>query len=95
MPFTCTIKVIPGSKKQKAVLDKTGRLKLYLKSQAQEGKANKELISYISAMVKIPQRDIVIFAGEHARTKIIKITTDITFEKLLTCFDIVIQSTLI
>ena len=32
MTLTCTVKVVPKSGKQKAILDKTGRLKIYLKS---------------------------------------------------------------
>ena len=59
MTLTCTIKVVPRSGKQKAVLDKTGRLKIYLKSPPEDGKANKELISYMSGMLKVPQNDIV------------------------------------
>ena len=59
MTLTCTIKVVPRSGKQKAVLDKTGRLKIYLKSPPEDGKANKELISYMSSMLKVPQNDIV------------------------------------
>ena len=95
MTLTCTIKVVPRSGKQKAVLDKTGRLKIYLKSPPEDGKANKELISYMSSMLKVPQNDIVIFVGEHGRTKMLKINKDITFEQLLAFFDIVQQTTLI
>ena len=95
MTLTCTIKVFPKSGKQKAVLDKTGRLKIYLKSVAEDGKANKELISYMSSMLKIPQQDIVIFVGEHGRTKMLKIYKDITFEQLLDFLDITQQTTLI
>ena len=95
MTLTCTVKVVPKSGKQKAILDKTGRLKIYLKSVAEDGKANKELISYFSRILKIPQQDIVIFVGEHGRTKMLKIYKDISFEQLLSSFDIAQQTTLI
>ena len=95
MTLTCTIKVVPKSGRQKAVLDKTGRLKIYLKSIAEDGKANKELISYLSSTLNIPQQDILIFVGEHGRTKILKIYKDISFEQLLSFFDIAQQTTLI
>ena len=95
MTRTCTVKVVPKSGKQKAILDKTGRLKIYLKSVAEDGKANKELISYFSRILKIPQQDIVIFVGEHGRTKMLKIYKDISFEQLLSSFDIAQQTTLI
>ena len=94
MTLTCTIKVVPKSGKQKAVLDKTGRLKIYLKSPPEDGKANKELVSYLSRVLKIPQRDIVIFVGEHGRTKMLKIHKEITFEQLLGFLDIVQQTKL-
>ena len=95
MAIICTIKVVPGSGLQKAILDKSGRLKIYLKNQPESGRANKELIEYVSDMLSIPQRAIEIVAGETSRTKMVRIDADITFEKLLALFGIDTQTTLV
>lgn len=65
------------------MLDKSGMLKCYLKSPAQKGLANKELIKNLADVLKVPQAAIAILAGDTARTKKIKIEKEITFLQLL------------
>lgn len=95
MPLILTLRVAPASGKQKAMLDKNGRLKIYLKSQAERGQANKELMRYLSCKLKISTNDITIIAGETARIKLIKINKDITQQELMTALEIEVQMKLL
>ncbi len=83
MPLIITIKVVPNSGKNMWVLDKNGILKCYVKSAAQKGKANKELMSFLSKSLKVPRNDIEIVAGATARIKRIKLSIEITFADVL------------
>jgi len=67
------IKVIPNAKKQK-ILEEGGRLKVYLTSQPEKGKANKELITLLSKYYNLRKEQIAIIKGEYSREKVIKIT---------------------
>ena len=91
MPLTCTVRVVPGSGMQKVVLDKTGILKIYLKSQPEAGRANKELVQFLSKKLGLPQLAFSLIAGEIGRKKIIKIDTDMTFVQVCAVFDIDVQ----
>ena len=82
MALIIYIKVIPGSGKQRWALDKSGQMKCYLKSQPEKGLANKELLSFLSKTLRIPQSDIMIVAGDTARKKKIKIETELSQEKI-------------
>lgn len=68
-----TIKVVPKSREPKIILDKTGTLKLYVKSPPEDGKANKELIKLLAEKLKTTQRDITIVSGLTSRTKVLDI----------------------
>jgi len=78
-----TIKVFPKSGKQCIVRDKSGVLKVYLKSPAEGGKANAELIKFFSKSLKLPQHDISIVQGETSRNKQIKIESRLDLTALL------------
>lgn len=83
MAFFVDITVVPGSGKQRCILDKTGKIKCYLKSPPEKGKANGELIKLFSKRLKIPQNSIEIVLGATSRKKRLKIDFDIDFEKLV------------
>jgi len=83
MPFIFEVKVFPGSRKKGWIIDKTGRLKCYIKSPAENGKANEELIKSLSHALSIPQDLISIAGGLQSNKKRIQINTDMTFNKLL------------
>lgn len=83
MALVLDIKVVPSSGKQKAVLDKSGKLKIFLKSQPEGGKANSELIRFLSKELSLTQADVIILLGATSRNKRVKIESQITFEQLL------------
>lgn len=89
--FTCIIKVIPSSGRTATAINKNGTLKCYLKSPPEDGKANKELIQYLAKALKIPQTAVTIVSGATSRTKLIRITTDHTYEQLLDALEIPAQ----
>jgi uncharacterized protein len=77
------IKIVPSSGRQQIVLDKSGLLKCFLKSAAENGKANAELIKFLAKKLKIIQDDVSILVGKKVRRKRIKINQDISFDGLL------------
>ncbi len=86
MAVSLTIKVVPQSGKLKLITDKNGTIKCYLKSPPEDGKANKELITFLAKGLKLPTEKISIIQGATSRTKTIKIITDhdkISIYKLL------------
>jgi len=83
MAFIFEVKVFPGSGKKGWFVDKTGNLKCYLKSPAEQGKANEELIKSLSKALGIPQDMISIAAGVQSRKKRIKIDIEMTYNALL------------
>lgn len=82
MSLIIDIKVVPRSGKSLCILDKTGELKCYLKSEPERGKANEELIMMIARALKINRHDVRIVAGASSRRKRIQIETDRTKEQL-------------
>jgi uncharacterized protein (TIGR00251 family) len=83
MAFIFEVKVFPGSGKKGWVIDKSGNLKCYLKSPAEQGRANEELIKSLSKALGISQGMISIVSGIQARKKRIKIDAELTFHKLV------------
>lgn len=93
--LTVTVKVVPSSGKNQWVLDKSGTIKCYLKSPAERGLANQELIRLFAKALGTTQNDVEIMAGATVRTKRIKIGSDITFEQLLAKLGIERQQSLL
>ncbi len=83
MALRLEIKVIPSSGKIGFVLDKEQRLRCYLKSAAQDGQANYELIKFIAKTCHVTQRDVDIVLGFTSRNKVLLITTDLNYESFL------------
>ncbi len=83
MALRLEIKVVPASGKLGFAIDKQQRLKCYLKAQAEEGKANYELIKFVAKVCNVTQRDVDIVSGLISRNKILLITTNITYEQFL------------
>lgn len=86
--------VVPASGKLGLFWDKSGRIKCNLKAVAEKGKANKELIQFISKLIKVPQQEIVIISGETDRKKRIKIDREITMDQFLALCGLAVQKTL-
>jgi len=94
MPFVFEVKVVPRSGKNKWMLDKSGKLKCYLKNPPEKGLANKELVKLIAKALSIPQQDIKIIFGQTSKNKRIKVSVEITFDQLLSFLKIEKQQSL-
>ena len=67
-----TIKVIPNSTKSR-IINENEKIKVYVKSQPTDGKANKEAIKLIAEFFKVRKKDIKIIQGAKSREKLIEI----------------------
>jgi uncharacterized protein len=83
MPFVFDVKVTPNAYKKGWSIDKSGNLRCHIKSPAEDGKANAELIKSLSKSLDIPQDMVAIVGGERSRQKRIKIELEMTFEMLI------------
>lgn len=73
MSVLLEIKAAPQSGRQQLVRDKSGMIKCFLKSPPEDGKANDELIKFLSKLLSIPQENIKILQGATSRKKVVKI----------------------
>ena len=78
MACILSIKVIPSSGRQACILESTGTIKCYLKSPAEDGKANRELIKLFANMLKIEQRAVIILTGLTSPKKKLKINAPLS-----------------
>lgn len=83
MALIVDVKVTPNSSKKGWSIDKMGGLKCYVKSPAEQGKANDELIKSLSKALGIPQDMVSITAGKHSTKKRIRIDVEMTYNHLL------------
>ncbi len=83
MALRLEIKVVPASGKIGFVFDKQQKLKCFLKSAAQEGQANYELIKFVAKSCGVTQKDVDIVMGLICRNKVLLIKTDLTYEQFL------------
>ena len=67
------VKIHPNSKENKIIKFNDNILELKIKAPAIEGKANKELIKYLSEIFNIKKSSINIKNGEHSKIKLINI----------------------
>ncbi len=73
-PSYLRIKVLPKSVKNEVIEimdDET--IKIRIKAVPEKGKANKELISFISRELEIPKEKFDIISGKHDQLKLVKI----------------------
>jgi|WetSurSiteA1Bulk_404760.scaffolds.fasta_scaffold654629_1 uncharacterized protein len=66
------LKVIPGAKKNLFKVE-AGRNKVYLTAPAQEGRANKCLIEFLSEHFAVKKSAVNIIQGMKSRNKVVKI----------------------
>jgi uncharacterized protein (TIGR00251 family) len=76
------VTVTPSSGRQKIFLDAQGRLKCYLKSPPEKGKANNELIAFFAKQLRLPRVAIELVAGATSRKKIISIEGVVSRDEL-------------
>jgi len=91
MALVFDVKVVPSSGSFGFFRDKNGELKCHLKSAPEKGQANRELLKGLAKILKIPQNDIEIIAGEIIRKKKIKIHAALTLEQLCASLNVSVQ----
>jgi hypothetical protein len=69
------VKVTPNAKRQEIKLE-SGTLKVKVLSRAERGKANQELIEYLSKILGVRKADIKILRGERDTRKVISLPLD-------------------
>jgi uncharacterized protein (TIGR00251 family) len=67
------IKAVPGASKTEFAGVKDGRLRIRLAAVAEDGKANAEMINFLSKTLDCPKRDLRILVGEKSRIKSVAI----------------------
>ena len=70
------IRVKPGSKKDEIVREADGSLKVKIKAQPVEGKANKYLLEYLSDVLNLSKSKIVLLKGETNSFKTLEIEAE-------------------
>lgn len=70
------IKVKPGSKTDEIVREDDGSLKMKIRAQPIEGKANKYLIEYLSKVLGLPKSKITLLKGETNSFKTLEIDAE-------------------
>jgi len=70
------IKVKPNSKTDEIIREEDGSLKVKIRAQPVEGKANKYLIAYLSKVLKLPKSGIALLKGESNSFKTLEIDGD-------------------
>lgn len=88
------MKVVPSSGKSALVLDKSGRLKAFLKSPPEDGKANKELCKLLAQSLGCTQSAVTIIAGATSRNKKILLEIPLSFDEMLSKLGLAIQTKL-
>jgi uncharacterized protein (TIGR00251 family) len=92
MSLLVTLKVIPSSGRSGFTLDASGKLKVYLKSPPEDGKANKELIQLLAKALGCTQDLITIVSGATSRTKKIKIDVPLTYDDVISRLGFALQT---
>lgn len=95
MEIIITVTVKPSSKKQDIMLDRSGIIVCFLKSAPENGKANRELISFLSKKLSITQSDIAITQGLIHRKKQLKIKGIASINKVFEQLGLALQQTVI
>jgi uncharacterized protein (TIGR00251 family) len=65
------ITAVPGASKTEFAGVKDGRLRVRIAAAPEDGKANAELINFLSKSLNCPKRNLQILAGEKSRMKTI------------------------
>lgn len=72
-----TVKIQPNAKKSEIVGYEGDALKIRIKAPPVEGKANEELIRFLSKKWKVPKSEIRIMHGQHSKTKMIDVPASV------------------
>lgn len=74
--ITLHLQIKAGSKKNELLTSANGTTLVKIKAPATEGKANKELIAFLSETFKIPKSKIEITKGEKSPFKTVEIAVE-------------------
>ena len=67
------IKAVPGASKTEFAGVKDGRLRIRLAAAPEDGKANAELLSFLSRALGCPKRDLRLVSGEKSKVKVVAV----------------------
>ena len=95
MGLILEIKVTPRSGRATFTLDATGKLKAFLKSPPEDGKANRELIQMLAQALSCPQAALIIVSGATSRNKKIKIDLPLTRDDVINKLGFAVQTNLL
>jgi len=70
------IKVKPNSKTDEIIREADGSLKVKIRAQPMEGKANKYLVAYLSKVLGLPKSSIGLLKGESNSFKTLEINAE-------------------
>jgi uncharacterized protein len=65
------IKAVPGASKTELAGIKDGRLRIRIAAAPEDGKANAEMLGFLSKALGCPKRDLLLLSGEKSRLKTI------------------------
>jgi len=69
-----SVRVVPNKSESRIVdISDDGTLRIEVKSQPIEGKANKELIKFLAKLLGVNKNQVIIMRGANSRNKLIKI----------------------
>jgi uncharacterized protein (TIGR00251 family) len=70
------IKAVPGASKTELAGIKDGRLRIRLAAAPEDGKANAELLNFLSKALDCPKRDLRLVSGEKSRLKVVALPVE-------------------
>ena len=77
------IKVVPSSGRSELIRDKSGILKLFVKSAPERGLANHEVVAVLAKKLGLPKSAISLISGQSSRLKRISIASSYSQRQLL------------
>jgi len=67
------VRVVPKASKRRLVVAPDGRLKAYVNCAPVGGKANRELLELVAAVLGLPRSRVELVGGEKSRDKLIRV----------------------
>ncbi len=83
MSVILPVYIQPNSSRSEICGEHNGMLKVKIASPAVDGKANKELIKFLSKYFKIKKNQIVIRSGETSRRKLLELPDEIDLKEFI------------
>lgn len=88
MSVMLEVRVTPQSGRRTIQRDTAGRIKIFLQSPPEQGKANHELITFLAERLAIARNALTLIAGHTARIKRIQIEGFATVHEVLSVLGI-------